>query len=371
MNRPGITFLFLVALFASTWHTAAARSERRVEVVEVQGIIDAPVEHAIKRALRDGARENAQLVVVQLDSLGTVGQDRASDLLDRIHGSRVPVVVWIPPGGRAENSAAVIAMAAHYTAMGPGARIGPIRTDDLSGRSGEASIRTLKAFSAAANRRIPFERSIGPSTAKKQRVSDGLATAVTDLLEQVDGKALRVGTKTVRPSVDPAHTEIRFQKLGLIGGILHAAAKPSITYLLLLVGLVGIVFELFHPSTGPAGFAGVVSVALAVYGMLQLGGSWAAFAAILFAVAMFTLDLAREYLGVLSIGGFVLLTGASIFLFPGPYLRASPYVIAFGVIAMTMFLVGAMTRVLRDLRAIERGDLEVKDAHPHPDGHGG
>jgi hypothetical protein len=66
----------------------------------------------------------------------------------------------------------------------------------------------------------------------------------------------------------------------------------------------------------------------------------------------------------LGFGGLV--TG-SLLLFPGPYLRVSPWVVALGVVAMTMFLLGAMTRVLRDLRLIARGELEVTDAHPHPD----
>lgn len=105
--------------------------------------------------------------------------------------------------------------------------------------------------------------------------------------------------------------------------------------------------------------------------MVTLNGSWAAFAAICFGVALFCIDLATENFGPLTVIGFLLLTAGSIFLFPGPFLRASPYVLAFGVIAMTMFLVGAMTRVLRDLRALARGELEVTDPHPHPNGHVG
>ncbi len=68
--------------------------------------------------------------------------------------------------------------------------------------------------------------------------------------------------------------------------------------------------------------------------------------------------------------GFAALVAGSLLLFPGPYLRVSPWVLAFGVVSMTAFLIGAMTRVLRDLRAVARGELEVTDAHPHPNGQG-
>jgi membrane-bound serine protease (ClpP class) len=348
-----------------------ARTSRRVEVVEVTGIIDAPAEHAIDGAVADAGREKAQLVVIQLNSRGAVGADRGSNIVDVIEGSRVPIAVWVPPDGVAANSAAIIAIGAHYTSMAPGARLGPLETTDLSSKAGERAIAALKQMGATSTRKIPFDRSVGPRTAIRDHVADGMAVSVTDLLQQLDGKTLHAGGRAVRLNVDPDRTEIRLRKLGIVGGTLHAASKPSIVYLLLLVGLVGIVFELFHPSTGPAGAAGLLAIAFAVYGMIALSGSWAAFAVICFGVAMFCIDLAADHLGPLTVLGFLALAGGSVFLFPGPFLKTSPYILAFGVIAMTMFLVGAMTRVLRDLRAIARGELEVRDPHPHPNGQEG
>jgi len=345
---------------------ASARTPRRVEVVEITGIIDAPAEHAIATTVKDAGREHAQLVVIQLDSRGTVGDDRETNILDRLSNSRVPVAVWIPPEGVASNTAALIAISAQYLSMAPGSRLGPIRTDNLASRAGANSIAMLKQMGARSKRPIPFDRSVGPRTALREHLARSDSVAVTDLLQQLDGSTLAVGRRSVRLSVDPNTTEIRFRKLGLIGGALHAAAKPSIVYLLLLVGLVGVVFELFHPSNGPVGVCGLFAIGLAVYGMITLSGSWASFAILCFAIALFCLDLAANRLGVLTALGFIGLAGGSIFLFPSPYLRVSPWVLAFGIVAMTMFLLGAMTRVLRDLRAVASGELEVRDAHPHP-----
>lgn len=369
MRRPCLLLAVACALFALA-PFASARAQRRVEVVEVSGIIDSTAEHAVTATIRDANKERAQLVVIQLNSAGAIGADRGTNLLGRVSASRVPVAVWIPSGGAAANSAAVLAIAAHYTSMAPGSRIGPIKTFDLSSRDRGGSS-ALKQLTRGSARRFPFDRSVGPRTAIRDHISDGIAASVTDVLSQLDGKTLRVAGRSVHLSVDPATTQIRLRKLGLIGGALHAAAKPSIVYLLLLLGIVGIVFELFHPSTGPAGFAGLLSLALGIYGMVTLHGSWGALVVICFGIAAFCIDLATEHLGPLTILGFLALTGGSIFLFPGPYLRVSPFVLAFGVIAMTMFLLGAMTRVLRDLRALARGELEVREAHPHPDGQGG
>src|SRR5258706_9821155 len=164
--------LFVALMLAAAWPSGAdARITRRVEVLQVDGIIDAQAQHALFGTIRDAEREHAQLVVVQLDSRGAVGADRASDILDRMRAARVPIAVWIPPNGRAANSAAVIAIAASFTALAPGARIGPIETDDLGSGAGRSSVRMLKALSRASRRQIPFDASIGPATAKAHRVS--------------------------------------------------------------------------------------------------------------------------------------------------------------------------------------------------------
>jgi membrane-bound serine protease (ClpP class) len=138
----------------------------------------------------------------------------------------------------------------------------------------------------------------------------------------------------------------------------------------LLVGLVGLVFELFHPSTGPAGISGLIALGLAVYGIVTLGGSWIGFALIVIGVVGFCLDLRFQALGVATILGFAGLVAGSLLLFSGTFLSVSVWVLAFGIVSMVAFLLGAMTRVLRDLRAVARGELEVTEAHPHPNGQG-
>jgi membrane-bound serine protease (ClpP class) len=326
----------------------SAQSPGSIEVVEVKGVIDGPVERAITTNLRAAEREEAALVVLQVDSRGVVDAARTRRIVAAIARAKVPVAVWIgPPGARAEHGAARIVQAARIRAMSPGSSLGPLHTLDIRTRdSGVLDHRELaRRLSAADARDANLVRFVEPS--------------LNELITVLDER------EVVDLDVDDAL--IRFHKLDILGRAMHAAAQPSIVYLFLLLALVGIVFELFHPSTGPAGISGLIALGLCLYGMVTLGGSWLGFALIVAGVAGFCIDLRYQALGLFTIFGFGALVAGSLLLFPGPYLRVSPWILGFGIVAMTMFLLGAMTRVLRDLRLIARGELEVTDAHPHPE----
>lgn len=327
-----------------------AQEAGRIEVVEVKGIIDGSVERAVLTTIEDAERDREELVVLQIDSRGVVDAARTKRLVEAIRSARIPIAAWVgPPGAVARNGAALLVHAAHVPAMSPLSDLGPVETLDLRRRATQDA---SDALDEVIRDQSDFVR----------------AASVSELLEDLDGTQIAVGGKRVRLSTEPSDVTIRFHKLDLVGRVLHAAAQPSITYLLLLLGLVGVVFELFHPSTGPAGVAGLAALALASYGVVTLGGSWLGFGLIVGGVAAFAVDLRFSSLGPLTAIGFAGLVAGSILLFNGPWLRASPWVLGLGIAGMVAFLLGAMTRVLRDLRAVARGELEVRDAHPHPNG---
>jgi membrane-bound ClpP family serine protease len=323
-----------------------AKATGRVEVVEVKGIIDGPVERAIASTIKQAEREHARLVVLQIDSKGVLGFTRFQRVIASIHRSRVPVAAWIgPPGAVAQNGAAVLVRASYLPAISPLSRLGPVSTIDMHVRG------------------VDLINDVG----RPRRLVR--AASVPELLDILDGRSVEVRGRSLRLSTDPSESTIRFHDLDLLGRVLHAAAQPSITYLLLLLALVGLVFEAFHPSTGPAGLAGLAALALAIYGIVTLGGSWLGFGLVIGGVVAFAVDLRFQSLGVFTAIGFGALVAGSLLLFRSPFLRSSPWVLAIGIIGMVLFLLGAMTRVLRDLRAVARGELEVQDAHQHEGGH--
>jgi len=266
-----------------------------------------------------------------------------------------------PAGASARNGAEILWLAGGVRAMSPAATIGPLKTLDLRAKSSDpAKLQKLVVQLTAAQHPV---RLLSGEQARKLPFVDVLAPSIGDLLAALDGRTVPVGDHTVALHLDPATSQVRFHKLDLFGRMLHAAAQPSITYLLLLVGLVGLVFEAFHPSTGPAGIAGALAVALSVHGIVVLGGSWLGLALVVLGVGGFAIDLRYASLGPFTFAGLAALVAGSLLLFHGPWLRVPLALLVFGVAGMTAFLVGAMTRVLRDLRLIGSGQLQVRDAH--------
>ena len=341
--------LAAVAFAVTMLGSQADAKQQRVEAIDASGIIDGSVERSLLATIAEAERSDAALVVIQISSKGVVDERRADRIIRAIQAADVRIVTWIgPPGAQAANGAALIAQAAAIRAMAPGSVLGPVETRDLR--------RPIPPQDRTA-----FDQGISADEALDEDVVD----IVEPSLEALLGAVGSFGVEEI-----DADAAVRLHKLDLFGRMLHAAAQPSITYLLLLLALVGIVFELFHPSTGPAGISGLAALALALYGVATLGGSWIGVALVVAGVGAFCVDLRYESIGLFSAGGLVALTTGSLLLFREPWLRVSPWVLALGIIGMLLFLIGAMTRVLRDLRAIARGELEVTDAHPHPNGQG-
>jgi len=335
---------FMLAAIALLPLSAGAQSEGLVEVVEIRGIIDAPVERTVLGAIAEAERDGAAVLLVQIDSRGSLGADRARRIVDAIGATDVPVVAWIgPPGSVAENATAAIALAADVVAMAPGTALGPVTSASLTERIDPGPL----------GEDLP-DRALSADAAERAGLVDLLALNVPELLDALE-------------DLDVEGAEIRFRRLGVWGQALHATAQPSIAYLLLLVGLAGIMFEAFHPSTGPAGITAALGLALSGYGLWTLSASPLGVILLVAAVVFLSIDLRFAGLGLFSALGTVALVAGSLLLFRGPFLHVHPGALATGIVGMLTFNFGAMTRVLRDLRAIARGELEVTDAHPHPE----
>jgi membrane-bound serine protease (ClpP class) len=361
MRRCGF-FLLVLGVFALTNSAVAAPRPGRIEIIEVSGIVDGNVERAVVKGIASAERERAALVILEINSDGSVGAGRANHIASRVRDSRVPVATWIgPAGARARNGAALIWFAASVHTMAPGATVGPVATLDLRTRGDATQIPpVLEGF--GVHGRVDATTT---DVAKQMHWADMIAPSVSEVITGLDGRTVTVGGSTIKLGVDPRTSEVRLHKLDLLGRALHAAAQPSITYLLVLLGLVGMLFEAFHPSTGPAGVTGAFAMALAVYGLVVLGGSWLGLALIVAGIVGFAVDLRFQSLGAFTVAGFAALVAGSVLLFHGPWLRVPPLLIAGGVAGMTAFLLGAMTRVLRDLRLVASGQLQVRDAHEH------
>lgn len=355
----------------------------RVDVVEVDGIIDRTITGYLLDRIRAAEEDDGDVLVLTLASAGGVGGG-VPELVQAIDDSSVPVVVWAgPPGAQLSGAGMAIAQSAHVLATAPGTVLGPtapydLEDDEAQGGAAievEAAERRGRAVGPAQDlaagqalvvaepgqvdlAEVPSPyglvegqlRQIGAQQAVEDGVVDLVAASLPEVLADLGGREVRSGQDgtTEILEVDTATAELRFHSLGLLRQILHTVASPDLAYLLLTAGVLCMVFEVFQPGFGVAGVTGLVMAALGTFGLAALPVSWLAFAVLLAALAIMAVDLAVAGFGWATLTGTLGMLAGSFLLIPGPdLLRVSTWVII-GVVAFNItFFVVIMTNVLR------------------------
>jgi membrane-bound serine protease (ClpP class) len=317
-----------------------------IDIVQIKGDIDAAYANYIVGELQSAAAKHYTAVILRLDSRGTV-KTSAERLAAAVRRSSVPVAAWVGPNHAvASGAAALIWSVAPIRFIGPGAEVrsaNPFAVggsyDAVVGRNGGLVARHVSLKGKAA-------------------VDAGIAQAVKSTLFEVvkglDGQHTDAAGRVLTLSVDPtgSRTTVRFANPDLLRRIRHSLASPWLAYLLLVVGVGSLVFELFQPGFGPAGWAGLLGVALAMVGFVGLPTSWAMVALTLAGMAAMTWDVARGGLGPPTWGGLGLFGVGSAFLVHshGPALRVPVWAVVVGVLSALLFFAVVMTVVLRALR---------------------
>lgn len=327
-----LTFLFLLVGPALP---ALAAEDPVVDILQISGPLDPPVVAAVRRLVQQAEARGSEAVVLQLDSPGGLDVD-AHEVIAPVRTSRVPVVVWVGPGGaRAAGAAVFLVAASHLPAAAAAANIGPacpVAAAIACSREDGALLEALL-------------RERGRPEEAVELVVDGLEALLVDL----DGRTVvtEAGSKTLR--IKPDETTIRFHNLGLVRRTLHAVLDPAVVYLLLVGVLLLVAFEVFQPGFGVAGVAVVLLAPLTAYGLLVLPVRWWALGLVVVGVLALALDLAIAGLGAPTVVGAFALAAGSWRLFPGdsPLLRLSPWLVGAVVGFAVVYFVVVMTVVLR------------------------
>lgn len=318
MRRLLTASLALVALLlavpaAATQAPPPTADPGDIHVIEVTGLVDRVVADFVTDALDGAARSGAQAVVVQLDTSGVIVDDERFDaLLDAMAGSAVPVTVWVgPSGSQAKGRSARLVHTVAVRGIAPGARIDDPPDDVLQ------------------------------------------APTLGDFIVDLDGRTAGGRTfetsEVVRePGQDPRRTptvQVRFEKLGLVPRLLHTASSPSVAYVLLVLGLALVVFELYTAGVGVAAATGAACLVLASFGLAELPTRpWAA---ALVAVGLFgyAVDVQagapRAWTGI----GTVALAAGTVRLYDG--YSPSLLVMVLVVAGTALFMVAGMPSMVR------------------------
>jgi len=206
-----------------------------------------------------------------------------------------------------------------------------------------------------------FPSSVVPAQdALDGHIAQVVATSLPDLFTKIDGSTVRTGGGPVTlhteiaqsPSQQPV--EVRFTELGPFDRVLHAVASPAAIYLLLVLGLAGVAFELTQAGFGFAGFAGLGMLALAVYGLTVVPAWWPGIGLLMAGVILLCADVLLHRLGVLSAAGVVAFLAGSFLSFRGvaPTIGISPWLIGFLGIGSFLYYGFALTVAQRSRERI-------------------
>lgn len=325
-----------------------------VYILRVSDAISPGTAEFIHAGLKKAEKEGAGCVIIELDTPGGLAESMRTIVQDLL-ASSLPVVVYVSPSGaRAASAGVMITMAADIAAMAPGTNIGaahPVGAggQEIEGKMSEKVVNDMVAHSkSVAERRgrnaqwvekaIRESVSATETEALKEGVIDLIAQDTDDLIRQLNGRSL-VGKGTLALE-SPRKTVI---EEGLRTKILRAISNPNIAYLLLMIGLAGIYFELSHPGAVFPGVVGGICLVLAFFALQTLPVNYAGILLIALAVIFFILEMKLTSYGLLSVAGTVSLLLGSLMLFEG---EAPEGRLAWQVLLPTLLVISAFFTVV-------------------------
>ncbi len=333
-----------------------------IRVLTIDGPINPVTVDYLRKNIKESARREERLVLVEMDTPG--GLDTAMrDIVKDLLASPVPVVVFVtPPGARAASAGAVIGIAADILAMAPGTNIGAAHPVAIGVKPDKVMqdkiLNDAEAYveGIARKRGRNFETtksmvrqsiSLSAEKALEAKVIDVIATNRAQLLKMLDGRVISRDGKSMTLRLAGA----RVVTCGMSGRqrIMNAVSNPNVAYVLLMLGVLGLFFELSNPGVILPGVIGGISLILAFFAFQALPVNYAGVLLILLALILFIAEIKIVSHGMLTIGGIVSMIFGSLLLFesPEPYLRVSLGVVLITVLVTALFFVLVVAKAVK------------------------
>ena len=366
----------MISVFIATgllWNTVSGNStDRFILQLTIEEAIGPATDDYIERTLEVAVHDRAELVVIRMDTPG--GLDTAMrGIIKNITNSSVPVAVYVAPtGARAASAGTYILYASHIAAMAPGTNLGsatPVQIGGISppGINGKgkndkpkidinaeamkrkvindavAYIRGLAQLHGRnqewAEKAVREAASLPASEALKLNVIDIVATNMTDLLKQIDGRKVMVQGN--ERTLHTAGLLLREVTPDWRSRLLSVITNPNVAYILMLIGIYGLILEFSNPGAIVPGTVGAICLLLALYAFQLLPINYAGMGLILLGVALMVGEAFEPSFGILGIGGVIAFVIGSIILMdtdaPGFGIDIS-LIITFAVISALIFI---------------------------------
>lgn len=323
-STTAILFVFLITTAGAPVYGASGD----ILTVTVAGAISPGTADYVKTAVDGAEADQAACLIILLDTPGGLAESMR-DIIMRIMASRVPVVVYVSPGGaRAASAGVMITMAADVAAMAPGTNIGAAHPVGAGGKAiddtmGEKVTNDMVAHARSVaekqgrnadwvEKAIRESASITETQALADNVINVVATDLTDLIAQIDGMVIPgKGTLELKNAI------IRQVQEGIRSKILRTISDPNIAYILMMIGLAGLYFELAHPGAIFPGVIGGISLILAFFSFQTLPVTTAGILLILLSLIFFIMEMKITSYGLLSVAGITALLLGSVMLYDG------------------------------------------------------
>ena len=359
--------LFFLSFFLLTlpWSATAQGKtppQRQVDVIKINDAITPAVADFIRTSIEQSLKDGAECLVIQMDTPG--GLDLSMrDIIKDMMNANIPIVVYVAPSGaRAASAGVFITLASDIAAMAPGSNIGAAHPVAMGGKMDRTmtekvvndAVAYIESIAEKRGRNVKWAAqavresvSITETEALKIKIVDLIAKNLDDLLTKIDGRTVEKAGRTFTLSTKGA--KINFLEMGFRDRFLAALSNPNIAYILMMIGLVGLYFELSNPGAIFPGVIGGICLILSFFALRTLPVNYAGVLLILLGVILFIAEIKIPSYGLLTVGGVISLALGSIMLFesPVPYLRASLAVIIPTVIVTAAFFIFAVTMTVR------------------------
>ena len=388
------------------WHSGQMSGDEVLLVRLEDDIINPVTAEYIINSIELAEKENAHCIVIQLDTPGgLLNATRA--IVKKILNARVPVIVYVSPGGsRAASAGVFITLSAHIAAMAPSTNIGaahpvtigggspdksekikellknlkketpgkktdddkeqPVKKEEETSESTDvmgdkivndtvAWIRTIARTRGKnekwAEESVRLSVSIPEHEALKLNVIDIVAVNLGELLLSLNGRTITTA-ENKKITFQTEHVRVREIPMNFRQRFLNVLANPNLAYILMMLGFYGLLYEFTHPGIGFPGIAGTISLILAFYSMQTLPTNYAGLALIILAILLFVAEVFVVSFGLLALGGVVSMVLGSFILFDSPadYLRVSLNIIIPLVLSTAFIIIFLVSLAVKSYR---------------------
>ncbi|BAU23988.1 serine protease [Caldimicrobium thiodismutans] len=347
---------FIPLIFFCLYFTSLAQAEK-VFLVKVDGAITPVTANFVLYALKYAEDQKGKALIVELDTPGGL-VDSTRDIVKNFLQSEIPVIVYVSPqGARAASAGVFILLASHLAAMAPSTHVGAAHPVELSGKADPKMLEKVANDLSAWAKNLAETRGRNPdfaelavkkskSITEKEALSMGvieiIAQNVEDLLQKAEGRKVKVKEREIILKLKSAPLEVIQEDFKT--RFLKVLANPNLVYFLLMLGLLGLYFELSHPGAIFPGVFGAICLILAFLGLSIIPMNYAGLALILLSGLLFFLETQITSHGLLTLGAIISLLLGSLILFGHnpPSLRVNqPFLIT--VVLTSAALFGGIT----------------------------